>query len=76
MAPGYFLAQQIVATQWLHIYSANSQKVTFYDFCLTFDPQKSLRQHGPNFIFSEMQAAVLRYTKWSENTMGACWRIK
>ena len=28
----------IVVTQWLHIYSANSQKVTFCDFCLTFDP--------------------------------------
>ena len=27
------------------------------------------------FIFSEMQAAVLRYTKWSENTMDTCWRI-
>ena len=41
------------------IYCATSQKVTFCDFCLTFDP-KSLRQHGPNFIFSEMQAAVVR----------------
>ena len=29
-----------------------------------------------NLFFSEMQAAVLRYTKWSENTMDTCWRIK
>ena len=35
---GYMLAHQIVATQWLHIYCVNSQKVTFCDLCLTFDP--------------------------------------
>ena len=43
----------------MHIYCANSQKVTFCDFCLTFDPLKSLCQHGPNLFSSEMQAAVL-----------------
>ena len=30
----------------------------------------------PTSFFSEMQAAVLKYTKWSENTMDTCWRIK
>ena len=35
---GYLLAHQMAATQWLHIYCAYSQKVTFNDFCLTFDP--------------------------------------
>ena len=35
---GCLLAHQIVATQWLLIYCVNSQKVTFCDLCLTFDP--------------------------------------
>ena len=35
---GCLLAHQIEATQWLHIYFVNSQKVTFCDLCLTFDP--------------------------------------
>ena len=56
---GYLLAHQIVAIQWLHIYCVNSQKVTFCNLCLTFDP-KSFRQDGPKFIFSKMQAAVQR----------------
>ena len=75
-AMGCFLAHRMVAAQWLHVYSANSQKVTFCDFCLTFDPWGSLRQHGPSFVFSEVQAAVLRCAKWSGSAMGACWRIK
>ena len=35
---GYLLEHQVVATQWLQIYCVNSQKVTFCDLCLTFDP--------------------------------------
>ena len=45
-------------------------------FLLDFWPLKILAPTWTQLYFSEMQAAVLRYTKWSENTMGACWRIK
>ena len=76
-----------VATQWLHIDCANWQKVTFCDFCLTLDPWKSLRQHGPKFIFSEMQAVQQYWNKLNEvktpwvllgawnggHSMIACW---
>ena len=41
----------MAATHWLHIYCANSQKVTFCDFAWLLTLKKSLHQHGPNFHF-------------------------